>query len=214
MNELMDHRLKKMNHDVKYKKVPMGEHETHKIIHHVKNRPVRNYRTTHWKKTLPLSTVAAAAVIAFQFYSYPSNTETQEATLASQRSANIELKEQQMVTAEEQESIELLSGNKDEASPIVRKTYVIHKDSLYVQTERQVQPQLLDKSIGTAVPQESSNQRQSSLPQQEKIYAVKGEEEQEAVAIKSWRYVGTGASRINQKGYFIFEREESLPLAQ
>ncbi|WP_173917822.1 hypothetical protein [Halobacillus sp. Marseille-Q1614] len=213
MNELMDHRLKKMNHQVKYEKVPMGEHEVHKMIHQVKNQPATP--RTSWAKTaLPFPAMAILAVIAFQFYNQPSDTETFDVTLNSQRSADMEMKDLQTQNIESAEKIELVSGNTKDTSTIVRQTYIIHNDEFYVQTGRQVQPDELDKPVGTATPKPSESQKFIPFTQHETIYAVKGEDEQHIVAIKSWQSTGIGSGNISQQGYFVFEKEEALPIAQ
>lgn len=216
MNELMDRRLKKMNHNVKYQKVPMDEQEVNKLVNKVTkqtSKPTKNWA----RAALPVPAVAVLAFVFFQLNYQPPYSSANDISLLSQRSINTEMKSQQLIENEEaQDSIEQASEQGErESSTIVRQTYIIHNDNMFVQTGKRVEKSDLKESLGSVKPENSlDQQRGNSVNSEERIYSIQGVDEQRLVAIKSRRSTGIGSSSISQQGYFIFEREDSLPIAQ
>ncbi|WP_431801760.1 hypothetical protein [Halobacillus andaensis] len=215
MNELMDRRLKKMDHKVKYSKVPMDEHEASALIVRVRNH--YNKPARKWPKfIIPVPTVAVIAFMFFQINYQPTNSSQQEITLLSQRPVNTEMKSHQTIQSDEaQQTIEQASSQEEnQSSTMVRHTYVIHNEEMYVQTEERVEESELEEPIGSVKPDVPAEQSGASIASQEKIYSVKGTDSSEFVAIKSRRSKGMGSNSVSEQAYYLFEKEESLPMAQ
>ncbi|MFG6150483.1 hypothetical protein [Halobacillus sp. B23F22_1] len=216
MNELMDRRLKKMNHNIKYNKVPMDQHDASALIVKVRNHT--HPSSLRWIKYIfPVPAVAVVAFMFFQINYQPSNSSEQEISFLSQRSMNTEMKSQQFITNDEaQKNIEQASNTEDtQSSTMVRHTYIIYDDNMYVQTNEQVDESDLEKPIGHVKPETpAEQQRGASVTSEEKIYSVKGTDHHDQIAIKSRRSTGIGSTAVSQHGYFIFEKEEALPMAQ
>ncbi|MCP3029314.1 hypothetical protein [Halobacillus sp. A5] len=216
MNELMDRRLKKMDHKVKYNKVPRDEHEASALIVKVRNH--YNKPAKKWPRyIIPVPTVAVLAFIFFQINDQPSSSSQHEISLLSQRSVNTEMKSQQVVHNDEaQQSIEQASDRDDNSSStMIRHTYVIYNDNMYVQTDDRVEEDDLEEPIGSVEPDSPAEQQsRKSITSEEKIYSVKGSEAEDLVAIKSRRSKGIGSSSVSEQGYYLFKKEDALPMAQ
>ncbi|GGF33873.1 hypothetical protein GCM10010954_36160 [Halobacillus andaensis] len=216
MNELMDRRLKKMNHKVKYNKVPMDQHDASALIVKVRNHTHQPSRK--WIKYIfPVPAVAVVAFMFLQINYQPSNSSEQEISFLTQRSLNTEMKSQQFIINDEaQQNIEQASNTENsQSSTMVRHTYIIYNDNMYVQTDEQVDESALEEPIGHVKPETpAEQQRGASVTSEEKIFSVKGTDPNDLIAIKSRRNKGIGSTAVSQHGYFIFEKEEALPMAQ
>lgn len=96
-------------------------------------------------------------------------------------------------------------------STMIRETYVIHNDQQFVQTGKTVQTEQLGEVLGTIQVERMMNE---ILLQETEIYSIKGEDDEDRIAIESRRNTGIGSTSISKKGYFVFERKEPLPQAQ
>ncbi|MFC7322117.1 hypothetical protein [Halobacillus campisalis] len=211
MNELMDHRLKKMNHNLKYQQVPMDEFEMDKLLNQATNQPPRNSKI--WRKAaLPMP--AAAVLIFMIFQVQPSHSSQYDTASLSQRPVHTEMKGQQLIENDNvQDTIEQASAQSEQQTyTMVRHTYIIYNDEMFVQTDESIDRSRLVETIGTVKPEASAElQRGQSITSNEKIYSVSGMDEEEVIAIKSRRSTGHGPTK---KDYYIFQKQESLPIAQ
>ncbi|MCP3031842.1 hypothetical protein LF817_10850 [Halobacillus sp. A1] len=211
MNELMDRRLKKMNHNVKYQQVPMDEYEMDKLLNQATNQAPKNSKV--WKKSaLPMP--AAAVLIFMIFQVQPSHSSQYDTTSLSQRPVHTEMKGQQLIENDEaQHTIEQASAQSEQQTyTMVRHTYIIFNDEMFVQTGETIEKSKLVETIGTVKPETSAElQRRQSITSKENIYSVEGMDENEVIAIKSRRSTG---HETTKKDYYIFQKQDSLPIAQ
>ncbi|WP_079525477.1 hypothetical protein [Halobacillus hunanensis] len=221
MNDLIDHKLKKMDHNVKYRKVPMEERDIDKMVQQVTNHQSKK-PTKNWMKiTLPMPAVAVIALLCFQVTSQPSQSEVHKASPLSERSLVTELKAQQSVTSTSSpgQSVQTLSGttwtDHKQSPTMIRQTYVMFQNEMYVQTGNRVEKSELHEVIGTVKPGNASEQQpqQAFFPKTD-IYSIEGMDSSEKIAIHSRRSTGIGTSSISQKGFFVFEKQQPLPAAQ
>ncbi|UOQ44435.1 hypothetical protein MUN89_00085 [Halobacillus salinarum] len=221
MNDLLDRRLKKMNHDVKYNKVAFEEKDIQKIVQKAKQRPHR-FRKSWMVRTLPIPAAAVLLFLCFQVMQSPSDQMHTASFLPEKQLADKE----KMTQTFDQSNIHQLKGEQslqgaqagDQTSTMVRQTYVIHEGARYVQTGQLVDSSRLDEVIGTV--QDSTAQTAPSMNHapmlfpKAKIYSVKGKKDSEAIAIQSRHNSGVGSSSVSQQGYFLFEKEAELKKAQ
>lgn len=100
-------------------------------------------------------------------------------------------------------------------SRMVQKTYVIHKDEQFVQTEKSVTSEQLGEVIGTIGPQshgegERTLESVTSFQPATKIYRIKGDAPEDKIAIQSWRSTGIGTTPVTRQGYFVFEKSRNV----
>lgn len=212
MNDLLDHKLKKMDHKVKYKKVPFHEERMQKAV--FQGKPKTAHRS--WlRKTAPVPLVALIALFCFYVSDTPSRTSIYTAAMLPEKSTVTELKTYQ-------QKAELQSGtvvekssltSRQQSSTMVRETYVIHNEHHYIQTGKRVEETELGEVVGTVKGNLSSDTPTSFFPET-KIHSIKGESEKEVIAIQSRRSTGIGSTFISKQGYFVFEKKHRLPSAQ
>ncbi|UOQ91712.1 hypothetical protein MUO14_14290 [Halobacillus shinanisalinarum] len=220
MNDLLDHRLKKMDHNMKYQKVPMRKPDIENMVHQVTHQPTKRPVKKWMKFTFPMPAVAAIAFLCFQVTNQPSETAMHKAVPLSERSLVTEHKAQQPIESSTNvQSIQQTSGTEiseqKQRSTMVRQTYVMFDDHMFVQTGKRVTETELSKVIGTVKTSTAQEQQRNNafFPEAD-IYSIKGADASNKIAIQSRRSTGIGSSSISQQGYFIFEKKEPLPAAQ
>ncbi|UOR10407.1 hypothetical protein [Halobacillus amylolyticus] len=220
MNDLLDRRLKKMDHNVKYQKVPMRERDIESMIHQVTHHPAKRPAKKWMKLTFPMPAVAVIAFLCFQVSNQPSESTTHKSVPLSERSLVTEHKAQQTSgSSTNVQSIQQTSSmdiaEQKQSSTMVRQTYVMFEDDMFAQTGNRVTETELSKVIGTVKTSTAlEQQRNNAFFPEADIYSIKGMDASEKIAIHSRRSTGIGSSSISQQGYFIFEKKEPLPAAQ
>lgn len=211
MNDLLDHKLKKLDHQIKYNYVSFDEEKMKKAV--LASQKANNKRSRSWVlRTAPIPLVAVLSLICFQLAFPSSSTETHLASLSPVKSNVTEMKtsiyaEPKMLSTKASDQTTLTKGK----STMVRETYVLHNNSEFVQTGRTVDPSQLNEVIGTVKIDRLANE---PLLQETKIYSIKGENTEEFIAIQSRRNTGIGSTSISKQGYFVFEHRKPLPAAQ
>ncbi|MYL51320.1 hypothetical protein GLV98_17680 [Halobacillus litoralis] len=206
MSDLIDRKLKKLDQNVKYDQVPFDERHMKKmVLQSSKKKPPKQPHVG--MKTLLIPT---ATILLFTGWQLSQNQQPPHtASLLMTKDAIPELK----TAAVEPPSTFVKADNsqKQKTSMMVRETYVIHEDEQFFQTAKRVTPKELGEVIGTINhknPGEESDALESVtafLPET-KIYRIKGEEDENRIAIRSWRSTGLGSATASTQGYFIFEK--------
>ncbi|MFD2923282.1 hypothetical protein [Halobacillus naozhouensis] len=221
MNDLLDYKLKKMDHNVKYRKVPMKEQDIDEMVQQVTNHQSKKPLKNWIKLTFPMPAVAVIALLCFQVTNQPAESEVHKAAPLSERSLVTELKAQQSLasTSSQDQTVQPLSGTKwtdrKQGPTMIRQTYVMFEEEMYVQTGNRVEKSKLHQVIGTVKPGNASEQhaKQAFFPETD-IYSIEGNDSSEKIAIHSRRSTGIGTSSISQQGFFIFKKQQPLPAAQ
>ena len=99
MNDLLDRRLKKIDHNVKYTKVAFDELNTKKFV------KLAIYTSQPKKRTLllctlPLPVLAFSAVLFFQIFDTPSSTSIQTGSMVSDKAPPMDYKISEPLKAE------------------------------------------------------------------------------------------------------------------
>lgn len=210
-----------MDHNVKYRKVPMKERDIDEMVQRVTNHQSKKQMKNWMKITFPMPAVAVIALLCFQVTNDPSQSEVQKASPFPERSLVTELKAQQSVasTSSYGQSVQPLSGAKwtdrKQSPTMIRQTYVMFENEMYVQTGNRVEESELHQVIGTVKPGNASEQQpqQAFFPETD-IYSIEGIDSSEKIAIHSRRSTGIGTSSISQQGFFVFKKQQPLPAAQ
>ncbi|TGB01905.1 hypothetical protein [Halobacillus salinus] len=203
MNDLLDRKLKKLDHNIKYDHVPFDKDKTKMAV--LEAPKTSRKQSYSWLfKAMPVPLLAALVIVCFQFDFSPSSSETHMAAQSPIKSNVTEMKTS--IYAEP----EMLSNNTEgkatmtkSQSTMVRETYVFHNDQEYIQTGRTVNQPELHEVIGTVKIEQVANE---PLLEETKIYSIKGEDTDEHIAIQSRRNTGIGSTSISKQGYFVFEK--------
>ncbi|GEN55137.1 hypothetical protein [Halobacillus faecis] len=206
MSDLIDRKLKKMDQNVKYDQVPFDERHMKKMV--MKSSHIKKQKKSHaGRKSLLIPTATLLLFTGWQLSQNHQSPET--AGLLMTKDTVPELK----TAAVEPPSTFVKADNsqKHKTSMMVRETYVIHEDEQFFQTAKRVSPKELGEVIGTInhkTPGEDSDALESVtafLPET-KIYRIKGDDDENRIAIRSWRSTGLGAATASTQGYFVFEK--------
>ncbi|MGR9047727.1 hypothetical protein ACQ4XT_03690 [Halobacillus faecis] len=206
MSDLIDRKLKKMDQNVKYDQVPFDERHMKKMV--LKSSQKKKQKQSHvGMKTLLIPTATILLFTGWQLSQSQQPPET--AGLLMTKDTIPELK----TAAVDPPPTFVKADNfqKHKTSMMVRETYVIHEDEQFFQTAKRVPPNELGEVIGTINhknPGEEADALESVtafLPET-KIYRIKGEENENRIAIRSWRSTGIGSVTASTQGYFVFEK--------
>ncbi|MCA0972566.1 hypothetical protein LCM20_18365 [Halobacillus litoralis] len=202
MNDLLDRKLKKLDHNIKYDQVTFNEARTKKAV---LNAPKSETTPPSWfKKAAPLPLIAVAIILCFQLLQAPPSTDTHMASLSPEKNVTSDMKTPVFSEAKflSGEGIQSTSTQPVKRSTMVRETYVLHNNHEFVQTGQTVQESQLKDVVGTAEIEPLSH---DSYTHETKIYSIEGENPEKVIAIQSRRNTGIGSTSISKQGYFVFE---------
>ncbi|MBA2176715.1 hypothetical protein H0266_17640 [Halobacillus locisalis] len=211
MNDLLDRKLKKLDRQLKYDEVPFDEEHMKKAV--LRAPKARPSTTPSWiRRTAPLPLIAALTFFCIQFVTNPADHAIYTANMLPSKSSVTELKTQTNANllSFDQKKADITSPSPKQ-STMIRETYVIHNDHQFVQTGKTVQTEELGEVLGTI---QIKRMMDETLRQETEIYSIKGEDDEDRIAIESRRNTGIGSTSISKQGYFVFERKEPLPQAQ
>ncbi|WP_226585307.1 hypothetical protein [Halobacillus litoralis] len=206
MSDLIDRKLKKLNQDIKYDQVPYDQRYMKRNVHQsLKSRPKKHpeFKMKSW--LLPVMTL----LILFTAVQLASTkTEMEEAGLLTPKESAAGFK----VASAKKEAAFM----NQPASKMVQETYVIHQDEQFYQTGKTVSPDQLGEVIGTITPShlDESLKEAGEFQTETKIFTIKGVENQNKIAIRSWRNTGIGAATISTEGYYVFEKSEAPQITE
>ncbi len=220
MNDLLDRRLKKMNHNVKYKRVSFKEKDIQRMVRRTKQKSARSSKS--WMKlALPIPIVTLLAAMVLLYFNTPSRTPMYTAATLEDKQVTTSLKSVPIFDKSDinqTKAFDRGASTEAETSTIIQETYVIHNGERYVQTGQVVKASQLDQVIGTVTENQSKVQKPANTPPnlfpKAKIYSIEGKEASKYIAIQSRHNIGIGTSSVSKQGIFIFEKQKQLAKSQ
>ncbi|MGI8316443.1 hypothetical protein [Halobacillus mangrovi] len=207
MNDLLAHKLKKIDKKVKQDKVSFDKEHTHKAVIARMHKP---NGSNQLRVSLMISLPAIALVTFFclQILDTHSGTPIHTASMHPEKTMAFVAK----TAAFHDGTLDKKSFTSTEASStMIRETYVIHNNEHFVQTGELVNPEELNEILGLVKNEDSAEElalrrNSSSFFPEAKIYSIKGRDKNEMIAIQSTRSTGIGSSSISNQGYFVFKK--------
>ncbi|KHE70066.1 hypothetical protein [Halobacillus sp. BBL2006] len=214
MNDLLDHKLKKLDKESKHKKVPFQKEHTYRAV---LLGTLKQSHRQRWRMSLiiPLPLIALVAFFSMQFTDTHSRTPIYTASMQPEKSI---LAGSKTFDFHRELFVEKSLTSTEKSATMFTETYVIHDGKKYIQTGKRVDPESLNKVIGRVknkdAPEKKTFSKGATFFPETEIYSIKGRKESEMIAIQSTRSTGIGSSSISTPGYFVFKKKEALPTAQ